>query len=135
MNKLFKKYQSVISYLLFGVLTTLVNLIVFYLFNTKLGLFYQTANFVAWFLSVLFAFITNKLWVFDSKTPTFKAFLTEMWSFFFYRIVSFVFDAGIMFIGITLLNLNSNLTKLLDQVIIVLLNYVFSKFLIFKDRS
>ncbi|WP_282708687.1 GtrA family protein [Ligilactobacillus sp. Marseille-Q7487] len=132
---LFVKYKSVLAYLFFGGLTTLVNLITFYIFDTKLGIYYQIANFIAWFISVLFAFVTNKLWVFESKTPTIKAFLVEMWWFFFYRIVSFFFDAAIMYIGVSLLALNSNLTKLIDQVVIVLLNYLFSKLFIFKDRS
>lgn len=97
-------------------------------------MYYQLANFLAWLLSVLFAFITNKLWVFESKFTTVKSFLIEMWWFFFYRIISLGFDAGIMFIGISLLHANGLLTKLVDQVVIVLLNYFFSKFLIFKKR-
>ena len=133
--KLFKKYQSVIAYLFFGGLTTLINFVVFFIFAPGLHWNYQVANFIAWFLSVLFAFFTNKVWVFGSKYTTVKAFFIEMWSFFFYRILSYFIDAGIMFVGISLLHANSSLTKLIDQVVIVVLNYFFSKFFIFKKRD
>ena len=121
-KELLLKYKAVIAYLFFGGLTTIINIVVFQVCSVNLGMYYQLANFLAWLLSVLFAFITNKLWVF------------EMWWFFFYRIISLGFDAGIMFIGISLLHANGLLTKLVDQVVIVLLNYFFSKFLIFKKR-
>ena len=134
LKELFIKYKAIISYLFFGGLTTLINIVVFQVCSANLHMYYQLANFLAWLLSVLFAFITNKLWVFESKFTTFKNFLIEMWWFFFYRIISLGFDAGIMFIGISLLHANGLVTKLVDQVVIVLLNYFFSKFLIFKKR-
>lgn len=135
MVALFKKYQNIIAYLFFGGLTTLINMVVFYIFDTQLGWNYQLANFIAWLLSVLFAFFTNKVWVFGSSYTTIKAFFKELWSFFFFRGLSYFMDAGIMFIGISLLHANSNLTKLIDQVVIVLLNYIFSKFFIFNKKS
>lgn len=135
MIALFKKYQNIIAYLFFGGLTTLINMVVFYIFDTQLGWNYQLANFIAWLLSVLFAFFTNKVWVFGSSYTTIKAFFKELWSFFFFRGLSYFMDAGIMFIGISLLHANSNLTKLIDQVVIVLLNYIFSKFFIFNKKS
>lgn len=135
MVALFKKYQNIIAYLFFGGLTTLINMIVFYIFDTQLGWNYQLANFIAWLLSVLFAFFTNKVWVFGSSYTTIKAFFKELWSFFFFRGLSYFMDAGIMFIGISLLHANSNLTKLIDQFVIVLLNYIFSKFFIFTKKS
>lgn len=135
MVALFKKYQNIIAYLFFGGLTTLINMVVFYIFDTQLGWNYQLANFIAWLVSVLFAFFTNKVWVFGSSYTTIKAFFKELWSFFFFRGLSYFMDAGIMFIGISLLHANSNLTKLIDQVVIVLLNYIFSKFFIFNKKS
>ncbi|KRM20351.1 teichoic acid glycosylation protein GtrA [Ligilactobacillus hayakitensis DSM 18933 = JCM 14209] len=135
MIALFKKYQNIIAYLFFGGLTTLINMVVFYIFDTQLGWNYQLANFIAWLVSVLFAFFTNKVWVFGSSYTTVKAFFKELWSFFFFRGLSYFMDAGIMFIGISLLHANSNLTKLIDQFVIVLLNYIFSKFFIFTKKS
>ena len=132
--ELFKKYRSVIAYLFFGGLTTLINLLVYAFFTHQVPIYYQRANFWAWFLSVLFAFFTNKVWVFGSHYSTIKNFVVELVSFFFYRALSYVIDAGIMYVGVSLLQANGMLTKLVDQVIIVILNYVFSKYLIFVHK-
>ena len=132
--ELFKKYKSVSAYLFFGGLTTLINLLVYAFFTHQVPIYYQWANFWAWFLSVLFAFFTNKVWVFGSHYSTVKNFVVELVSFFFYRALSYVIDAGIMYVGVSLLQANGMLTKLVDQVIIVILNYVFSKYLIFVHK-
>lgn len=128
--QLFKKYESVISYLFFGGLTTLINIVVFDLFNASLH--YQIANVIAWFASVLFAFITNKLWVFHSKSMNWRTFLWETLSFFGFRLLSLVVDQGIMWIGISLLSGNPLLVKIIDQFVIVVINYFFSKWFIFR---
>ena len=130
---LWQRYKSVLAYLIFGGLTTLVNLVVFWAFNNFWP--YWLANTMAWFLSVLFAYVTNKLWVFDAKTPTFKALLTEAVSFFGFRLLSYFVDQGIMVVGISVLHGNDLLVKLIDQVIIVVMNWFFSKLFIFKNRS
>ncbi len=132
-KKLWNKYNHVLAYLFFGVLTTLINIAVFYIFGTLLGLNYQAANVIAWLLSVLFAFITNKVWVFGSKYTTAQAFFSEMALFFFYRGLSLVLDVLIMYLGVSVLKVDQNLTKLIDQVVVVVINYFFSKFLIFKN--
>jgi len=132
---LWVRYQSVLSYLIFGGLTTLVNIVVFWVFNSELGWPVWSANTVAWFLSVLFAYVTNKLWVFDSKTPTAGAMIREATSFFGFRILSYVIDEAIMVIGTSVLHGNGLLVKILDQVIVVILNWFFSKLFIFKDRT
>lgn len=134
-KELWVKYKSVIAYLFFGVLTTLINIVAFYLFGTIFSLYYQLANVIAWFLSVLFAFFTNKVWVFESKYTTARNFWVEMGKFFFYRGLSLVVDAAIMGLGVSVLKIDKNLTKLLDQVVIVVINYFFSKFLIFKSTK
>ncbi|WP_054701372.1 GtrA family protein [Secundilactobacillus odoratitofui] len=119
-----------ISYLFFGGLTTLINIVVFDLFNASLH--YQIANVIAWFASVLFAFITNKLWVFHSKSVRWQTFLWETFSFFGFRLLSLVVDQGIMWIGISLLSGNPLLVKIIDQFVIVVINYFFSKWFIFR---
>ncbi|AMV60382.1 Teichoic acid glycosylation protein [Pediococcus damnosus] len=130
---LFIQYYSVISYLFFGGLTTLINIGVFTVLHNMTTWNYQVSNVLAWFLSVLFAYITNKLWVFNSKTSTPKAFIQEISSFFFFRIVSLLFDTLIMWVGISLLGGNAILVKIIDNVLIVIINYVFSKLFIFKS--
>ena len=132
-KQLWQRYHSVLAYLIFGGLTTLVNLVVFWAFN--LWIPYWLANAVAWFLSVLFAYVTNKLWVFDAKTPTATAFILEALSFFGFRLLSFFIDEGIMWLGISVLHGDHLLVKLIDQIIIVILNWFFSKLFIFKNRN
>ncbi|AVK62496.1 GtrA family protein [Lactobacillus sp. CBA3606] len=133
--QLWQRYRSVLSYLIFGGLTTVVNFVVFWVFNDFVHWPVLVSNTMAWILSVLFAYVTNKIWVFDSKTPTLQAVLKEATSFFGFRLLSYFVDQGIMFVGITLLHGNPLIVKLLDQVIIVVMNWFFSKLFIFKDRG
>lgn len=128
--QLFKKYESVISYLFFGGLTTLINIGVFDWLNHSMN--YQIANVLAWLASVIFAFVTNKLWVFNSKSMAWKTFLWETLTFFFFRLLSLVVDQLIMYVGISLLSGNPLIVKIIDNVIVVILNYFFSKWIIFK---
>ncbi len=93
---------------------------------------YQVANIIAWFLSVLFAYVTNKIWVFSSKTHGFTALIEEMSSFFFFRILSLIMDVFMMWLGISVLHANPVLTKIVDNVVVVVANYFFSKWYIFK---
>lgn len=134
-TNLFQKYKDTIPYLFFGVLTTLVNIICFWLFHYPLGINYQVANIIAYFLSVLFAYVTNKLWVFNSHTTTWKAFWLEMGSFFLFRVASWVIDQGTMTIGISMMHQNPMWTKVVATVIVIVLNYFFSKFIIFRKRE
>ena len=123
----FNKSYEVLSYLFFGGCTTLINIISFWLLRLiKLGVY--TSNGIAWFLSVLFAFITNKLFVFNSKGK----FVKEMFSFFAFRILSLLFDMGIMFLLINILNVNELISKIIANVFVIIINYVFSKIFIFK---
>ncbi|MQS52620.1 GtrA family protein [Companilactobacillus mishanensis] len=134
-ERLWNKYKDAIPYLFFGVLTTLVNIGCFWLFTYPLKWNYQIANVVAYFLSVLFAYVTNKLWVFDSHTETRKAFLIEMGSFFLFRAASWVIDQSTMTIGVSLLHGNEMIVKIIANVVVVVLNYIFSKFIIFRQKE
>lgn len=131
-KQLWQQYASVISYLVFGVLTTVVNIGVFDVLDTYAHWNYQVATVLAWFISVLFAYITNKLWVFDSKTTTSQALMTELGSFFFFRILSLFMDMAMMWLGISILHASPLITKVVDNVVIVVVNYLFSRVFIFK---
>lgn len=135
---LFKKYQSIIAYLFWGVVTTIVNLGVFQFLSSGVHWNYQVANVIAWFLSVLVAYFTNKVWVFGSHYSTVKAFVREFCSFYFYRALTLVMDVIIMYVGVTLLKFDSPLqqfiVKIIDNVVVVIANYIFSKWLIFRDN-
>lgn len=127
---LYHRYHDFIMYAFFGGLTTLVNLVTFgALYYTPLHMSLLVANTIAWFLSVTFAFFTNKTWVFRSPYTTVGAFLLEMFWFFAARGVSLGADTAIMWIGVDLLHANAMLTKIVDQVVVILMNYVFSKWI------
>ena len=127
----FHKYKEAILYLFFGGCTTLINVLAFML----LRLFQidtYISNTIAWLLAVLFAFITNKLYVFESKGKRKKEVVKECLSFFFFRILSLVFDMGIMYVMISLLHRNELLSKIVSNIFVIIINYVFSKVFIFK---
>lgn len=133
-KKLLTKYREQISYLFFGVLTTAVNFIT-YAILTQLSLFdgdfgKSTANIIAWFTAVLFAFFTNKFFVFKHKNDS--PLLREFFTFFGARVVSGFIENGGFVLFVDVLHFNDFAVKLVIAVVVVVLNYVLSKFLIFK---
>ncbi len=132
---LFAKYTSVIMYLLFGVLTTVVNFVVYYFCYNIMGVANVLATIFAWLIAVAFAFITNKIWVFGSKSFTAKVLVREISTFLGARIVTGVLDVLVMYFAVDLLNWNSTVWKLLSNVIVIVINYIASKFLIFKQAK
>lgn len=132
---LFNKYKSVISYLFWGVVTTLVNIISYIIFDRVFHVNYQVSTVIAWFLSVLTAYVTNKLWVFNSKTETKSELLSEMTKFFTMRVATLLIEMFIMWIGVSLLKWDSILVKIIDNVVVVVSNYFFSKILVFRSSG
>ena len=126
-------YKEIFSYLFFGVLTTLVNIITYYLFKQYLNINYQSANIIAWIISVTFAFITNKIFVFISIN-NFKKTIKEMFSFYGFRLLSLGFDITIMFVAISVLNINDLVSKVISNIVVIIINYLFSKIFIFKKK-
>lgn len=121
-------------YLVFGVLTTLVNIITYYvLYNfCRVGNVLSTTW--AQVLSILFAYLTNKLWVFNSKSWKFSLICYEIISFFGVRAVSALFDIGFMWVTVSLMNIWPLGMKITSNVIVVIMNYLASKLMIFKKR-
>lgn len=131
---LYKKYQEIINYLIVGGLTTIVSLGVYYacvftILNPKVALELQIANIISWVCAVLFAFIANRLFVFKSKN---KRILNEFGSFIGSRVLTLVIDMFIMFIMVTLFGINDKISKLVVQIVVTVLNYIFSKLFVFK---
>ncbi|MBL1228065.1 GtrA family protein [Enterococcus sp. BWB1-3] len=135
MKGLFQKYKEVVAYLFFGVATTVINLVVYFICTDLLLLDYKLSNVISWFLSVLFAFFTNKYFVFQSLVGSRQLFWKEMFLFYWYRILSFVIDMGVMLLLIEVIHAPNFFAKLVTQVIVVVLNYFFSKFLIFRNEA
>lgn len=131
MFNLYKKYEEIIKYLLFGVLTTLVSILSYALFTRLFNINYLISNVLSWILAVLFAFITNKLYVFKSETNN-KDLLKEIIKFFEFRILSLLIELVIMYLFVDILKLNDMIVKIIAQVIVIVLNYVFSKVFVFK---
>ncbi|MFD0896582.1 GtrA family protein [Loigolactobacillus binensis] len=131
-KQLYRQHQAVLNYLFFGGLTTLINIVVFGLLHQLTAWNYQFDNIVAWLLSVLFAYITNKRWVFKATTTAGSALVREVSSFFLFRGLSLLLDMLIMWLGISVLGGSALLTKIIDNILVVVINYVFSKVFIFK---
>ena len=140
-KELDKKYEEIINYLIFGVLTTLVNLItkyilLFTILNPTNGFQLQIAIIISWIAGVLFAYFTNRKFVFESKNEN-K--LKEFISFVVARIATLLLEMFIMWFFVTLLKLNSDLYvvifTLVAQVAVVIGNYIFSKLFVFKKTD
>lgn len=129
---LINKYKEFLLYVLFGSLTTLVNFVTYYLFYNILFFSNVTSTIISWFFSVVFAFITNKLFVFESRSFKMNVVLREAVAFFSARVVSGVLDVAFMYLTVDLLTLNGSLCKLVSNVFVIILNYIFSKLWIFK---
>ncbi len=126
-----KLEKELLMYVIFGVLTTLVNIVVYYISAQLLGINYLISNIIAWFLSVLFAYVTNRQWVFESKSPDI---LKECILFFSGRIFSGAVDTALMWLFIDVLTIGDMASKIIIQVIVVVLNYVISKWVVFKKN-
>lgn len=133
--ELLKRYKSFISYAFFGVCTTLVNLLSYRLFYFALGVPNVPSTLIAWLLAVLFAYITNKLWVFDSKSFGFDVVIPELIKFFVCRIATGVLDVGIMWLAVDKMQWNAMVWKLISNFIVILLNYVASRLVIFAKKE
>lgn len=129
--ELYQKYRELIDYIIFGGLTTVVNIVAFYILDTLLGWSYLIANAVAIIISILFAYVTNKLFVFRTSNLNFKENVMEFLRFIGFRLVSGLADMAAMWILVDLLTVDTNISKLLTQFIVVVLNYLFSKLFIF----
>mgnify|MGYP002624925678 CR=1 FL=1 len=137
MNKikaLLVKYKSLIMYAIFGVLTTLVNVLTYYLCFNVLSISNVVSTIIAWVLAVAFAFVTNKLWVFDSKSFDGRTLAHEIPTFFGARIATGILDVLIMYVTVDVLNMNPTIWKLISNIIVIILNYVASKLVIFKKK-
>ena len=132
--KFYHKYKEIINYLIVGVLTTVVSLVSYYIIvstvlNPNNAIELQIANIFSWICAVAFAYVTNRIFVFESKNPN-K--LKELTSFVGARLLTLGMDMFIMFLMVTLLHINDKIAKLVVQVVVTIANYVFSKLLVFK---
>lgn len=149
MKALIIKYKEIITYVLFGVFTTVVNFVVYWLFNKILGEeLYLLSNIIAWVAAVTFAYITNKLWVFESKSWKASVIVKEIGGFVAARLFSLAVEEGGLWLFISVMRFDkfsfnigsfevtgNLIAKIVLQVIVVILNYFFSKFIIFSKKK
>lgn len=129
-----KRNKELINYIIMGILTTGVNVGSYFALTESGLLNYQAATVIAWIISVLFAYVTNKKYVFSSKTSSFRELRKEISSFFFFRVLSLGIDFISMVILIELLHMEDFLAKVISNVIVIAFNYVASKQIIFKKQ-
>jgi len=132
LKRLILKYWNVLSYLFFGGLTTVVNYVVYLPCFNLLGLSAAVSNVIAWAAAVLFAFLTNKPFVFKSHDWSAKTVWPEFTKFVGCRVGSGVLETAIIFVTVDLLCWNGNWMKLATSVLVVILNYFASKLLVFR---
>ena len=134
--ELYQKYKEVIHYLIFGGLSTVVNFVSYFIAARVIGIEEVTSSAISWFCAVLFAYVTNKLFVFESKTETKKAMVKEMVTFFLARILSGILcDVGSFALMVRVFHVNDIFAKIVTQVMVVVVNYVFSKLFIFRKSG
>lgn len=132
---IYDKFKEIFNYIIVGVLTTIVSLVSYFIFSRILNIdktiYFILANTLSWILSVAFAYITNKIFVFESKTKG-KAAFTEMLKFVSSRILTYLIDLGLMLVFVKLIHINNDVSKLIVQFVVLVLNYILSKLLVFK---
>lgn len=131
-RSLITKYWDILTYLVFGVLTTVVNYIVYLPVYNILGLSASLSNAIAWVVAVAFAYLTNKPFVFKSHDWSRQTVIPELTKFVSCRVASGAMETVILLLTVDILGWNGNIWKLMTQVMVVVLNYVFSKLIVFK---
>lgn len=127
------KYKEIMNYLVCGGLSTIVNFVSYFIATRVFEAEEVIGSAISWFCAVLCAYITNKIFVFETKTETKKEFLKEITSFFAFRVISGILcDVGTFALMVEVFHINDIFSKVVTQVIVVILNYVFSKLIIFK---
>ena len=131
---LIEKYWDIVSYLFFGVCTTIVNYLIYIPCYNIWGLSASVSNMIAWIVAVAFAYLTNKPFVFKSNDWSAATVVPELTKFVGCRIGSGAAETLILFLAVDLLGWNGNVWKLLTQVMVVVLNYIGSKLLVFRHK-
>ena len=132
--ELIKKHKAFIAYGVFGVFTTLVNIITYKICYESVGMSNTLSNISAWILAVTFAYLTNKVWVFGSRSWKWEVLQREIPTFISCRLATGVLDLVLMFICVDLMQWHALLMKVLSNVLVIILNYIFSKLVIFKKK-
>lgn len=135
LRSLLRAHRELVSYVFWGVMTTAVNYAAYLLLTRGAMVYYLTASAIAWAVSVLFAYVVNKLFVFRSRDWAWRVALRELWQMVASRLFSGALELGILWLFVDTLHLNDAVVKLAANVVVVVVNYVLSKWVIFKKRA
>lgn len=138
----FQKNREMLMYLFFGVMTTAVSFVtagISKILLEHIGLGKDPVSLIStlfsWICAVTFAYVTNRIWVFDSKVKGKKGILTEMVSFYGGRVFTLLVEMGMMWLGYSVMGINYWVTKIVANVVVLILNYVISKLFVFKKKD
>lgn len=134
-EEIYKKYKEILLYLFFGGLTTVISIGSYSYCDVMLHIDPLLANIISWILAVLFAYATNKIWVFSAQTHGIRELTVEMFHFFTGRVFTLIVEEVILFVFINKLHFNSIFVKIVAQFIVVALNYVISKLIVFREEK
>ena len=127
------KYKEAIFYCIFGCLTTIVNIVVYWLMAHIVGVKTVPSSVVAWIAAVMFAYLTNRNWVFSSRASTKQAIAREITTFYFFRLATGIIDWLFMYVTVDVLRWSDVWMKMVANVIVIILNYVASKLVVFRS--
>ena len=134
-TEFYRNHREGMRYLIFGALTTLVNIVVYAIFYYLLHINNDVSNAIAWIAGATFAYVTNKIYVFNSKVSNLKELIKEIIYFYGCRLLTFAFDQGIMILTVDKWGWNALFMKILANIIVIILNFIFSKIIIFKKNK
>lgn len=134
-RKTITEKKQFLLYILFGIATTFVNILIYFILVAYFDIEYKTATSLAWLISVFFAFITNRLYVFNSSNGTVFKVTLEFISFVFFRLISYTFDLSIMILLVEYFVINDVVAKCFANVTVIVFNYFVSKYIIFKKKK
>lgn len=133
--ELYKKHKEIIVYLVFGGLATIVNFVSYVIFTKIVGIDEVISSGLSWLCAVIFAYFTNKIFVFNSKTKNLKELIKEAITFISCRVISGgLCDVGTFAVMVKVFKINDIIAKVITQVMVVIVNYIFSKLIIFRKR-
>lgn len=127
-----QNYKDVAPYIIFGILTTIVNVVVYCILVYFFKFHVLGGTVLAWIISVMFSYLTSRKWVFESNISTKYGTVKELFSFFLCRFITGVIDWGCMFVFVDLFNYCDLSVKIIVNIVVVICNYFASKFIVFK---
>ena len=132
--KLLKQYKDIVLYIIFGFGTTVINMAAYGITYNYMELSNLISTIIAWIVAVLFAYITNKLFVFESKSFDTHTLKHEIPTFFGCRLLTGGMDVVIMLVAVDVMSMNGTIWKLISNILVIILNYIASKIVIFKKK-